>query len=338
MRLCYRGPVQFIEGETVMQVEAALKARGGEAVSRAQTVPSTRAAGEARAFHDEQIRLSRFNAARLAPGDGAPATLASLAAETDLRLTETRFIERQRQAIAPLLRDVPEDAEGFVAWFDSLKEWGPGQGDPLFPWLAEEADLQSMRWFLTQEVAGEAGFEDLVALTQLKMPVRPKLEMARNYWDEMGRGQEKGMHGPMLERLADHLDIGADGYEIVPESMALSNTMSALGFNRTYAFHAVGALGAIELTAPGRAAHVTEGLKRLGISGKVRHYFALHAVLDIRHAEAWNAEVIAPLVAEDKRRARWIAEGALLRLICGQNCFQRYRRELGLALDVAEHS
>jgi hypothetical protein len=29
------------------------------------------------------------------------------------------------------------------------------------------------------------------------MPVRPKLEMARNFWDEMGRGREKGMHCPM---------------------------------------------------------------------------------------------------------------------------------------------
>jgi hypothetical protein len=321
-----------------MHVEAALKARQGDPSSIAQLLSKTRADREARAFHDEQIKLSRYNAVRLAPGDGAPATLASLAAETDLRLMETRFIERQRRAIAPLLRDVPDEAEGFVSWFASLEAWGPGQDDPLFPWLAEHADLQSMRWFLTQEVAGEAGFEDLVALAQLKMPVRPKLEMARNYWDEMGRGQEKGMHGPMLERLAHHLDIGADGYEIVPESMALSNTMSALGFNRTYAFHAVGALGAIELSAPARAAHVTAGLKRLGISGKVRHYFALHAVLDIRHAEAWNAEVIAPLVAEDKSRARLIAEGALLRLTCGQRCFERYRRHLGLTLDAVAHS
>jgi hypothetical protein len=321
-----------------MQFEAALKVRGGDGVPITPPSSRTRPAGDAHAFRDEQSRLAQFNAVRLAPGDGIPATLTTLAAETDLRLTETRFIERQRRAIAPLLRNVPDDAEAFVAWFDSLKEWGPGQGDPLFPWLAHDADLQSMRWFLTQEVAGEAGFEDLVALAQLKMPVRPKLEMARNYWDEMGRGQEKGMHGPMLERLAQHLNIGADGYEIVPESMALSNTMSALGLSRTYAFHAVGALGAIELTAPGRAAHVTEGLKRLGVSGRVRHYFALHAVLDVRHAEAWNAEVIAPLVAEDKTRARLIAEGALLRLACGQKCFERYRRELGLTPRADESS
>ena len=80
----------------------------------------------------------------------------------------------------------------YMTWFEALKERGPGQGDPLFPWLASTADLKQMRWFLTQEIAGEAGFDDLVALTQVRLPVRPKLEMASNYWDEMGRGHEKG--------------------------------------------------------------------------------------------------------------------------------------------------
>src|SRR3546814_13677559 len=56
-----------------------------------------------------------------------------------------------------------------------------------------------------------------------------------------------------------------------------------------------------------------------------RHYFDLHAVLDVKHSEAWNREAIGPLVAEDERRARAIAEGALIRLRCGARCFERYR-------------
>ena len=53
----------------------------------------------------------------------------------------------------------PTDADSFVAWFEALEQDGPGQNDPLFPWLAETASMDQMRWFLTQEVAGEAGFE-----------------------------------------------------------------------------------------------------------------------------------------------------------------------------------
>ncbi|HTU63714.1 MAG TPA: iron-containing redox enzyme family protein [Polyangiales bacterium] len=189
-----------------------------------------------------------------------------------------------------------------------------------------------MRWFLSQEVAGEAGFDDLVALTQIKLAPRPKLELARNYWDEMGQGHEGGMHGLMLERLATKLALDRS-VPIVWESLALGNLMLALAANRRYTYQSIGALGAIELTAPGRATLVNAGLKRLGIGGEARRYFALHATLDVRHSQSWNREVLAPLVAEDPDRARFIAEGALMRLSAGQRCFARYRRELALTLD-----
>jgi hypothetical protein len=42
---------------------------------------------------------------------------------------------------------------------------------------------------------GEAGYEDLLAMTQVKMSVKAKLEMARNFWDEMGRGSGKACTG-----------------------------------------------------------------------------------------------------------------------------------------------
>ena len=100
-----------------------------------------------------------------------------------------------------------------------------------------------MKWFLTQEVAGEAGFEDLTALTQLKLPTRPKLELARNYWDEMGRGNPKAMHGPLLAALAKHLELEPLPETTVTEALALANTMAGLAANRRYAYQSVGALG-----------------------------------------------------------------------------------------------
>jgi hypothetical protein len=98
--------------------------------------------------------------------------------------------------------------------------------------------------------------------------------------------------------------------------------------SRRLAWHSVGALGVIELTAPARSKMVAQGLKRIGLSRSERLYFDLHAVIDVKHSEAWNAEAIGPLVAEDPRRARYIAEGALIRLLCGARCYRRYRSEL----------
>lgn len=246
----------------------------------------------------------------------------------ELSFREGEFLERMRAAVLDEASRAPTDPEGFIQWFEGLERKGPGQNDPLFPWLADHATLDEMRWFLTQEVAGEAGFEDLTAATQVRFPTRPKLEMARNYWDEMGRGNAKGMHGPLLHVLSQALDLKPEAEKIIPEALMLGNLMAGLALNRNYAYHSVGALGVIELTAPGRAALVNAGLKRLGCSASIRHYYSLHAVLDVRHSRTWNSEVIAPLVEEGPHVARAIAEGALMRLKAGAACFERYRSEL----------
>jgi hypothetical protein len=275
-------------------------------------------------------QLTRFNTQRLQPSLPHPDWRDALDRETALHSLELEFIERERARVVPIAREVPRDPAGFVAWFEDLEQTGPGQHDPLFPHLAKRATNEEMHWFLTQEVAGEAGFDDLVALTQVKLPTLAKLELARNYWDEMGRGRASGMHGAMLKGLADALDVAPHPEETVWESLALANLLTGLAANRCYTYHSIGALGVVELTAPGRATLVNEGLKRLGISAQTRQYFALHATLDVKHAEAWNREVLATLVAEQPDLAHAIAEGALLRLHAGARCFARYRRELGL--------
>ena len=274
-----------------------------------------------------QIDLRLLNESRLRP---STRRALSIRDEVRLREAESEFLARECAEVAPLAATAPSEPAAFMKWYENLRETGPGQNDPLFPWLASHATLDQVRWILTQEVAGEAGFDDLVALTQLKMPVRPKLELARNYWDEMGRGKQSGMHGPMLDRLARELGVDASDEPIVPEAIALSNLLVGLAANRHYAYHSLGALGAIELTAPGRAAHVDAALTRFGIGTKTKQYYALHAVLDVKHSAAWNSEVIAPIVATDRTLCRPIAEGALMRLNAGAKCFARYRSHFGL--------
>jgi hypothetical protein len=275
-----------------------------------------------------QRRLAAWNHERLAPQ--FPSEDWSQTLERDLRMLrlEGGFIESLRAEVSEEAAEAPADPDGFIAWFEALKDHGPGQDDPLFPWLAEQATLEQMRWFLEQEAAGEAGFDDLLAYTQVKLPALAKLELARNYWDEMGRGNAKGVHGAMLAVLIDTLGVEPRIDGTVWQSLALANAMTAMATTRRYAWHSVGALGVIELTAPGRSACTAAGLRRLGFSDRERRYFDLHAVLDVKHSEDWNREALRPLIEEDPRRAAAIAEGALIRLKCGERCFERYRQEL----------
>jgi len=274
--------------------------------------------------------LAKFNMKRVAVNVPSSSWEEDLHSELHFRILEGRFLEELRSLILPMTNGSQGDAKHFVSWFESLADWGPGQYHPLFDWLANNATADQMKWFLMQEAAGEAGFEDLVAYTQVKLPVQAKLECARNYWDEMGRGKPKAMHGPLLEAMVKGLELKPSIDSTVWESLALGNTMLGLATSRRYTYHSLGALGVIELTAPWRAAKVSQAMQRLEFPRKVRAYFDLHAALDVLHAREWIKEVIRSLVIENPSCAQFIAEGALMRLQCGQLCFDRYSQELGL--------
>src|SRR5690606_25787206 len=118
--------------------------------------------------------LAAFNAGRFRPGLPQGDWADALEKERYMLHLEGEYVERERLLIVGQANEVPRDAEGFVRWFDDLRENGPGQSGPLVPWLAHAAPRDALIWFLEPEVAGEGGFDDLVALTQVKLPDRAK--------------------------------------------------------------------------------------------------------------------------------------------------------------------
>jgi hypothetical protein len=275
-----------------------------------------------------QRKLCTLNRRRLTPGLPHADWVDEIQQQAHFALLEGRFLETERRAVAASCTGLPEHPDDFLTWFEGLAETGPGQHDPLFDWIATRASMDDLRWFLTQEIAAEAGFEDLVAHAQVRMPPAAKLEMARNYWDEMGRGREAGMHGPMLAATSSTLGLLPEVEATVWEALAVANLMAGLACNRRYAFHAIGALGAVELTTGSRARLIDKGLRRLEVAPRARSYFTLHGRVDAAHARAWNREVIRPLIAGNPRLRLPIAEGALMRLTAGARCYARYRAVL----------
>src|SRR5437868_10952276 len=124
-------------------------------------VRSARAAAHPHQDHDLQAKLAIWNRARLAPQTPASDWRSELDDEYAMRALEIDFIETTRKAQSKRAREAPREPQAFVSWFEELKQSGSGQGDPLFGWLAERATLNEMRWFVEQEAAGEAGFDDL---------------------------------------------------------------------------------------------------------------------------------------------------------------------------------
>ena len=159
--------------------------------------------------HTFHAALAQYNITRITPATPSLDWIKDEQLAHTWKLRERHFIESLRHEVMPMAVDIAHTPHQFVAWFESLTESGPGQGDALFDWLADDATLSEMRWFLGQEAAGAAGFDDLLAYTQIKLPLTAKLECARNFWDKMGHGKAGAMHGPMLDKMVSALELRA---------------------------------------------------------------------------------------------------------------------------------
>ena len=134
----------------------------------------------------------------------------------------------------------------------------------VYEWVAEEASLEDLVEFLALEGGPDGGFDDLVAACQLGLAGVAKVELARNYWDEMGNGNLGAVHTELHRRLVDALAIPrVPRGEQPTEALARAALGGLLATNRHLQPELVGALGLIELQAGPRCRQVVAGLRRL---------------------------------------------------------------------------
>jgi hypothetical protein len=140
------------------------------------------------------------------------------------------------------------------------------------------------------------------------------MEMASNYWDEMGKGKPHAVHTHLFHQLIESLDIEAPSAAALPwQVLAGVNVMLWSCISRRNAFRAQGTLGAVELLAPQRCTRVVHGALRVGIRKKAVVYYGAHAIIDIGHAEGWLDNVVKPQVAAFSGARTGIAEGLIAR-------------------------
>ena len=209
---------------------------------------------------------------------------------------------------------LPSGPDEFAAWFRDAAFAHPLYEHDLYAFLASDATRSQLEWFFRMECAGEAAFDDLVALAQVGTRSEVKMEMASNYWDEMGRGKPHAVHTHLFHKLIESLHLEAPDASALPwQVLAGVNVMLWSCIPRRNAFRAQGTLGAVELLAPQRCTRVVHGALRVGIKKKAVVYYGAHAIIDIGHAEGWLQHVISPQVAAFPAARTGIAEGLLAR-------------------------
>jgi hypothetical protein len=233
----------------------------------------------------------------------------------ELELPWERDMLRRAGLNVDLGADVlPSDGTEFATWYKSTAFSHPLYEHDLYTFVASEATRAQLEWFFRMECAGEAAFDDLVAMAQVGTRGEVKMEMGSNYWDEMGRGRAHAVHTHLFHRLIEGLDLKApDASELPWQVLSGVNVMLWSCIPRRNAFRAQGTLGAVELLAPQRCTRVVHGALRVGLKKKTVVYYGAHAIIDIGHAEGWLDHVIAPQVDAFPDSRMGIAEGLLVR-------------------------
>jgi hypothetical protein len=217
--------------------------------------------------------------------------------------------------------------EWFVSYLDELEAPDVERGDAaasmraiahvdlvpaVYEWLAEEATLAQTVDYLSMEGGPDGGFDDLVAAAQIGIDGPAKLELAQNYWDEMGNGRLERVHTELHRKLTRALGLRRIPREELPlEALERAALGSLLATNRWLQPEMIGALGLLEMQAGPRCRKVVRGLERLGCGWDAIDFYAEHAEADPRHGKDWVDKVVTSLMdrgewgARIVRGARW---------------------------------
>jgi hypothetical protein len=184
----------------------------------------------------------------------------------------------------------------------------------VYAWIAKDASWPDVVRFLSLEGGPDGGFDDLVAMCQIGLTGRPKLELATNYWDEMGNGDRAAVHTTLHQQLSVALGLTeqprAAQSEAALERAALGGLLAT---NRGLQPEMLGALGLTELQAGPRCRMVLHALDRCEAPAAAYPFYREHAEVDPRHGKDWVDNAIIPIVEEHPEWSSGILRGACWR-------------------------
>jgi len=197
-----------------------------------------------------------------------------------------------------------------------------------YKWLAKDASWPELVEFLALEGGPDGGFDDLVSACQVGLSGSAKVELAQNYWDEMGNGDPAAVHTVLHNELVAAIAMPRVPREQLPvaalERAALGGLLAT---NRWLQPEMLGALGLLELQAGPRCRLVLQAFNRLGAPPAAYPFYLEHAEVDPRHGKDWLEKAVGPTVAEHPGWGPRIVKGAWWRSTINLAFFQGLHRQ-----------
>ncbi|AOF86520.1 iron-containing redox enzyme family protein [Hydrogenophaga sp. RAC07] len=270
---------------------------------------------------DDQKRLASIYTRHFNTADQLSATYETLTTDLNVAIA----IEKEMLALEDLQivmrKGVQSGAEHSGAEFvslvkDDIKRHAANQHEFYEEFLPNRATVEDLAFYLAQETLQDPRFDDFIAALQMGLPARPKLELASNYWDEMGNGEIARMHTVMFQNVADSLGL-TDEYiqdSLTTDGLWCGNLSTMLVLRRHLIYRGMGYFATIEHMFPKRCLSLIAAWQRLGLPTRLLEYHEEHVRVDARHASGFFQRVIAPLVDMTPGCAREMHWGVLARL------------------------
>ena len=274
------------------------------------------AAGDQGAFRLQQLLLSRIYNLTMRIPDQPTAEGSVLVNGVLTALERATIVAEDAKVDWAAVESAPSDPGAYLSW---LKKSARGHRVFKHPYYTEfirhHATADDLRKYVIQESVVDGRFDDLLALMQVGTAGASKMEIASNFWDEMGNGKPDEVHTTLFNQLYEVFDITEQELEDSLTATALLSGNLAVLLCRYRRFYpeAVGFLGMTEWLVPDRFVQVVSAWERLGLPDVGIVYHRLHITVDSQHAAGWFHNIVLPSAGSAYMR-RGIARGTLWRL------------------------
>ncbi|GAA2999427.1 iron-containing redox enzyme family protein [Actinokineospora diospyrosa] len=277
---------------------------------------SDAAAGDRRAHYCQQLLLARIYQLTMQIPE-QPTAEGSVVVHEVMRLLEAATLAAEDDRIEPgILDQAPAQPKAYLSWLKGTARAHRVFKHPYYQdFIKDHATVDDLRNYVMQESVVDGRFDDLLAMMQVGTSGGAKMEIATNFWDEMGNGNQAEVHTHLFNKIFEVFEITSAELEAGLSANALlsGNLAVLLSRYRTFYAEAVGFLGMTEWLVPDRFVQVVKAWERLGLPDVGIVYHRLHITVDAQHAAGWFHNVVIPAASSPAMR-RGMMRGALWRL------------------------